>query len=559
MKRENDMNETLRTLAYVSVAVVVCLISWATSPAPPDRAAVVDHATLSDLTEVSEANSFKIISYDEELAKLDTFAVAKERGRWVIPSHDNYAADAEDQLRKIAGIFVDLKSIVQVSDDSKVHEQFGVIEPSKELEAGAKGVGRLITISDKKDSPLVNLIVGNKAEFTGSSNAISNNDELRYVRIAGQPAVHVAKISLDSLTTKFEQWIERDLLKMNAFDVKKIKLNDYSIIVGQQNGVPVGSLVQRMDTVVSQGDNNTWLLDSMKIYENNQPTETQLAEDEELNKTKIDDVKTALDDLKIIDVDRKPEILAKALQDDKLAQSREAILELQQYGFLVTRSRETNKPDILGFNGSVQVALKDGLNYRLIFGRHKDAEKGDSTKLNRYLMVKAEVDASLIPEPELEPELPEPAGPASEPAKEEAATSEETKAAEKKEEAPAETKKDEDKSEDEIKQEELAKKERERIKRDNQRKRDEHKEKLKKAEARAAELNARFNDWFYVVSDDVYKKVQLSRGDIVKDSGTASEGGFGPEAFRRLQREGIKGKPKTPAPPAHPGIPGLPQ
>jgi hypothetical protein len=444
-----------------------------------------------------------------------------------------------------------------------VHEQFGVIEPSQDLEAGTKGVGRLVNISDKKDQPLVNLIVGNKAEFTGSSDSISSSDELRYVRIAGQPAVHVAKISLESLTTKFEQWIERDLLKMNAFDVKKIKLNDYSIIVGQQNGVPVASLVQRMDTVLSQGENNTWLLDNMKIYENNQPSDTSLADDEELNKSKIDDVKTALDDLKIIDVDRKPDILAKALQDDKLAQSREAILELQQYGFLVTRTRDSNKPEILGFNGSVQVAMKDGLNYKLIFGRHKDAEKGDATKLNRYLMVKAEVDTSLIPEPELEPELPEPAGPEAEDSKSndkatDTSKPEDVKSEEKKEEANAD-KKDQDKTEEEIKQEETAKKERERIKRDNQRKRDEYKEKIKKAEEQAAELNARFNDWFYVVADDVYKKVQLSRGDIVKDSGTAAEGGLGVDAFRRLEREGIRGKPKTTTPPASPNIPGLPQ
>ncbi len=40
---------------------------------------------------------------------------------------------------------------------------------------------------------------------------------------------------------------------------------------------------------------------------------------------------------------------------------------------------------------------------------------------------------------------------------------------------------------------------------------------MKKAQTRVNELNARFNDWFYVVSDDVYRKVQLGRADIVKD------------------------------------------
>jgi hypothetical protein len=563
----------------VSVAAVVCLISWANSPAPPDRAARSELASLSDLTDVGEANSLKIVQYDEDLARLDTFTVAQQRGRWVIPSHDNYPADAEEQLRNIARIFVDLKSIVQVSEDSKVHEQFGVIEPGEELTAGSRGVGRLVTISDKKDQPLVNLIIGNRAEATEESDTLSATEEYRFVRVVGQPAVHVAKISLESLTPKFEQWIERDLLKMNVFDVQRLALNDYSILVGEQNGALVASRIQRMDSVLKLVENNQWSLESMKIYENNRPVDSPLAEDEELNKTRIDDVKTALDELKIIDVDRKPAVLAKALQDDKLAQSREAMVELQRYGFFVTRA-PGGQPDIFGSNGSLQLALKDGVTYRLIFGRDKGADKDDAAKLNRYLMVRAEVDKSLIPEPELEAELPAPAGPAEpkaespptdsaaakEPAAEKTAAeksdssgdepaTKEPASKEAAKEEPA-AKEDADKTEEEIRAEELAKKERERIKRDNQRKKDEYADKVNKAQQRVNELNARFDDWFYVVADDVYKKVQLSRADLVKDSGAAKDGGFGPDAFRRLQREGIRPKPKATSAPNPPGFPG---
>ena len=280
----------------------------------------------------------------------------------------------------------------------------------------------------------------------------------------------------------------------------------------------------------------------MKIFDAGVPAVTDLAEDEELNKTKLEGVKTALDDLKIIDANPKPKILVKALQDDKLARNAEALQELFDFGFVLLPN-EQGKRDIWGLNGGVKVTLKDGVEYSLVFGGTKGAEKTDATKLNRFLMVKARVDETMIPKPDLEAEIPEPAGPAVENAKLDDAKKDEIKA-------------DADKTEEEIKQEETAKKNRERIKRDNQRKLDDYHEQIKKAETRVAELNARFDDWFYVVSDDVYKKVQLSRADLVKDSELAKEGGFGIDAFRRLERNGVKGPPPKPtAPPVPPRLP----
>jgi hypothetical protein len=58
-----------------------------------------------------------------------------------------------------------------------------------------------------------------------------------------------------------------------------------------------------------------------------------------------------------------------------------------------------------------------------------------------------------------------------------------------------------------------------------------------------AELNARFADWYYVVSEDVYKKIRLVRGDIVKEAAKAKEEGFGVDAFRKLEEEGLKANP----------------
>ena len=102
--------------------------------------------------------------------------------------------------------------------------------------------------------------------------------------------------------------------------------------------------------------------------------------------------------------------------------------------------------------------------------------------------------------------------------------------------------------------------ERERVKKENERKLNAYRDQKKKAESRVAELNGRFADWYYVVAEDVYKKIRLGRSDVVTEKSTAKDEGFGIYAFRKLEEEGPKGAaaPATPATPAIPGFPPMP-
>jgi hypothetical protein len=84
-------------------------------------------------------------------------------------------------------------------------------------------------------------------------------------------------------------------------------------------------------------------------------------------------------------------------------------------------------------------------------------------------------------------------------------------------------------------------KEIERINKENQRKLDEWNEKKKEAENKVRELNARFADWYYVISEDVYKKIHLNRTDLIKITEEAKEEGFGLDALRKLEEEGVEG------------------
>lgn len=571
------MNESIRTLTFVGAAALIGLVAWVSRPVP--RAPAISQDEVVKPFDVADANSFKIERYDADEQKLVTFEVTKQGGRWLIPSHDNYPADAQSQLQKVASFFTGMKAVGSVqSSDPKQHGSFGVLQPTAETSGDAKQYGSVVTISDSNGEELVNLIVGKSARPEGSDDRMAGAP-LRFVRKVGQDQVYVVEISLDAVTTKFADWIEQDLLKLNSFDVAKLDLHDYSILPERVGNSLRMAYIPRMDTVVNwNATKNEWELQQMLQYQKGKGSPAELAEDEELNKTKLDGVKTAVDDLKIVDVDRKPKVLFDALKDEKLARDEQALTVLQQFGFYAMADEGSKKLKVVGSNGGLSVSMKDGVKYNLYFGDPKSAEKGDREKLNRYLMVQAEIDESMLPKPKLEPED-EPLGPDAtekqDDAKPEGGGKPEDKddTSEKADEAALKGqdesgKEDEAKSDGEAKDDEekpaedAEKKRRETIKKENKRKSDEYQDKRKKAETRVGELNARFNDWFYVVSDDVYKKVQLSRADIVKDRATAKEEGFGIDAFRQLEQGGVKGKtPAASTPPAPPsgfpsGFPG---
>ncbi|MCA9201312.1 MAG: hypothetical protein KDA87_27415, partial [Planctomycetales bacterium] len=59
------------------------------------------------------------------------------------------------------------------------------------------------------------------------------------------------------------------------------------------------------------------------------------------------------------------------------------------------------------------------------------------------------------------------------------------------------------------------------------------------------QVNYRFADWYYVISEDVYKKIHLTKSDIIKVSEEAEKEGFGVDNFRELQERGLE---KVPSP-----------
>lgn len=564
------MTELNRTGVFVAIAVLLSAVTYLTMPSIEKQspAEKVGQSLFPDFEDPLEATSLEVVRFDKETATANTFKVAKIGDSWVIPSHNNYPADAKDQLADVAAEWINLKVLGVATDPAEsasvssgirdLHKLYGVVDPVGEDTSDAEGVGIRVVMRDKADKELVRIIIGKE---------VKDQFGLRYVRIIGQDPVYTVKANTNKLSTKFEDWIEDDLLKLSSWDIRKVDIDDYSIDVLQGYITPRGQIsLDHNDT----GDPR-WKLAADRVYSKNGWTDRGLADNEELNTDTLNDLKSSLDNLKIVDVVRKPKGLSETLRSSgSIDLDPEAERSLSRAGFHVIPVTDPANPgqqyyELRSNEGEISVAMKNGVKYVLRFGQiagmgssDEDAkeekgegekeeksedtkdeagaekEKSSDSKVNRYLFVMAQMDRSMIEQPEYK-ELPELAS--EEPKKEEEKKDDSKPEDAKSEDVNAETAKSEEAEADEAKAEEAKteeakpeepkeetkptreeiEKQREQIQKENDRKKEEYEEKVKEGEEKVKELNARFADWYYVIDDSEYQKIHLSRDKIVRE------------------------------------------
>ena len=114
-----------------------------------------------DFADAGKAASLEIVSFDDELATLKPFKVVKSGGVWVLPSHENYPADAKEQLAAAATELVERPILEVVTTLPGEHETYGVVEPDAEkIKVGSTGVGQLVEVRDASGNKLARLIIG---------------------------------------------------------------------------------------------------------------------------------------------------------------------------------------------------------------------------------------------------------------------------------------------------------------------------------------------------------------------------------------------------------------
>ncbi len=453
METGSEMKLT-KTLAGAAALLAVVAIATAPRNVTPSAFSDIGESFFPDFQDPNVATTLEVIEFDEGTAAAKPFKVTNQNGIWTIPSHHNYAADGKDRLAQTAAGVISIKKEDFRSDNVADHEALGVIDPLDESATSLKGRGKRVTIKGANDVVLADLIIGKKIE---------EREGLHFVRVPDQKRVYVAKIDVD-ISTKFEDWIEKDLLQVERSKIDKVVLQDYSI---DERTL----MVDMRDTVVLDKDGDKWTANRMKP-------------NEEVETYKVNDLLREVDELKIVGVRPKPEGMSERLE--ALTISREDLVSLQTRGYYLTRTG-----DMMSNEGELQVSTDEGIVYTLRFGEilygtgeaisagaETTADQASGPGENRYLFVSARFDESSVTPPQ------KPANTAFE-GKEETALTEE----DKQNRSLAEAYK-------------------------------KWEENVKKGRETAESLTKRFAPWYYVISASSFDKIHLKRSDFVKPKKT---------------------------------------
>jgi hypothetical protein len=448
------MSEIRKTLIFGAVAVVLALAAWASSPRSVTPDAFLDRGEqfFPEFTDPNAAASLEVVDFDTETAAAIPFKVTNQNGRWSIPSHHDYPADGEDRLASTAAGVIGIRKDDFRTGNLADHEACGVIDPLDEGATSLKGRGKRVTLRGANDRVLADFIVGSELE---------DRPELRFVRIPDQKRVYVARMNID-ISTKFEDWIDKDLLRIEESEIDHVVLRDYSIDERTQR-------VSQRDHLILDKTEDTWKANRMTAGQ-------------KVDTVKMDALLRAIDELSIVGVRPKPEGISSGLKrEGNLSITQANLVLLQAKGYYFSRDGS-----LLSNDGELQVRTTGGVTYTLRFGEivygrgetvsagaESSDDAGSGPGENRYLFITTSFYPDLFPEPK-------------KPLNEDFR----------------------DKPEDEWTDAD----------RQNSSLHDAHeawRTEVEKGRSTSSELNNRFADWYYVISADSFEKVRIKRGDLV--------------------------------------------
>lgn len=532
----NDNRELKTTFGFLGaaagLAVLALLMGWASKPPSPEEFSDIGEPFYAEFEDAADATRLRLASWNNEQAKVDVFDVkfAPESG-WTIPSHNDYPADGEEQLSKTASSIIGIERGGLMPGRKDSHARYGVVDPLDENATGTEGRGSRLTLW-KGDQVLADYIIGKRVD--GEGDVSSSGETMYYVRKAGddgEERVYRARLDID-ISTDFSNWIEPDLLQLGSVsDLRKLVVDRYQ--VDEQTG-QIAEGDKSVVTRASATDN--WKLEGLDEKTESLVTGT------------VSKMTTALDDLEIIGVRKKPAILTAQLKKQDVGRVTNIDVmqmqrDLESKGFFLDPSGVliSNEGDFTAgidegvvytlrfgevFSGSkaslevgegATVDSQDEANESEAEGEENNDDKGDNETLTgRYVFITVAFDETLLKSVGDAPVKPEP--PATKDSDEKDADTEADSddgaanddADAKGSDVAAKEETDDDaayKLALETYEFQLEEYERQKVLYD---------EKVEAGKKRVEELSNRFADWYYVISAETFDDLAVSRSDLVE-------------------------------------------
>ncbi len=310
------MKESTKTAGFVVSAVAMLsaaiFTGYANQPRANDDYETVGQPFYENFKATNQAKSLVVTSIDPDAVVEQRFEIKQIDGLWQIPSHEGYPAEAAERLAKTAASLIGLTRDSLVGRRTSDYEKFGVVDPRNDDLVDIESVGQSITLHDANEDVLVDLIIGDRAD-EDPDNQFSDQDDQRqsyyYVRRADETNVYRIPLKIE-LSTKFSDWIEPDLLQLDATDVSALDLNNYQIEERSS-----GMFGQVKELLKVQGD-------QIALTRSSSTEDWELqglnAELESLRQSAVQDIVAVLDEMVIVDVKKKPTLNGKILLDADL-------------------------------------------------------------------------------------------------------------------------------------------------------------------------------------------------------------------------------------------------
>lgn len=316
-------NQWAVTGAFIAAAALLVAVAARVQPEAYEAAIFSDQGAdlFPALTGANAVQSIEVVDYDAGQAVARPLKVELRKGRWVLASHGDYPAEARDRLAQTAGALVGLKKDAVASDRWEDQARYGVIDPLDQKNPSLEGRGKRVTLLGGHGSKLAEIVLGS---------AVPKRAGYRYARIPGQKRIYIVQTSADP-SARFEDWVEADLLKVDAGGIARLIVNSYTI-----DGM-TGTLANVRRRVMVPNREN-WDAAARAAAQ-------------------------TLAGLRVTGARAKPAMLSAQLRTRQLALSLETVMSLRARGFFILPSGQ-----LLANAGEAVVETTQGFVYTLRFG-----------------------------------------------------------------------------------------------------------------------------------------------------------------------------------------------
>lgn len=383
------MNGAFRTTALMGIlAAATTAVAFYFYPKPAEI--VVDAKVNQNLFETYETNDVRSISiteFSDDSNRIEQFRLRRKGERWVIPSAGDFTATRIARIGEVAKSLLDRTVLSLATEDEQGHVEYGVVDPTESGNSpNRSSLGMRVDLLDRNKGDIANLIIGK--EVPGGNDGVPRY----YVRIPGQPAVYELEVPKQIFKTRFEDWVDPNLMELpppgsSEISVSKINVDQYRLDPEKIAAAKRQSMY-RCEFDIDQSKLKKL---SFEAFEDGQYKDKELtqSQQQEAVSTLI-----SLGKIRYIDVVGKPKSAAKVLRKPASVSDPKSLKSLQQFGFRIGDGGEFEAA-----NGEVAATTTDGVRIRLLLGSLAQRADTENLDLQFHGMLIAELDNAIFVEP----------------------------------------------------------------------------------------------------------------------------------------------------------------